>query len=84
MACGTLGPPATRVVRDPAPYEDTVTRDPNQRPATAGQHAGRSESEAERQEKITQLFQRDSKLSTSRGVGLDGRCARSPASSISY
>jgi len=40
-----------------------VTRDPNPRPATAGQHAGRSESEAEREEKIAQLFQRRSKLS---------------------
>jgi DNA-directed RNA polymerase specialized sigma24 family protein len=41
-----------------------VTEDPNQHPA-AGQHAGRSKSEAEHEEeKISLLFQRDSKLST--------------------
>ena len=45
----------------PCTYEDPVTRDPNQHPATAGQHAGMSD--AERQEKITRLFLRRSKLS---------------------
>jgi DNA-directed RNA polymerase specialized sigma24 family protein len=48
-----------------------VTRDPNQRPATAGQHASRSE--AERQEKITQLFKRDSKLSPEEAALLNER-----------